>query len=112
MRVNGNGRLVEKDELGLVRNSTGDVQAPQQAARKFFRAELRKLLQPYELYGLVNKGLSLFPVINVEAAEIVYVLTYRQLVEHSDVLRDDTYPALQVVAGGGHDLAEQLDAAL
>ena len=38
LRINGHGGFVEEDELGLVRNAAGNVQAALQAARQFFRA--------------------------------------------------------------------------
>ena len=59
LRVHGHGRLVEEDELGLVRDAACDVQATQQAAREFPRAELLVVLQADERDGLVNKVAAL-----------------------------------------------------
>ena len=112
LRVHGHGRLVEEDELGLVRDAACDVQATQQAAREFPRAELLVVLQADERDGLVNKVAALRAVVHIQRAEVVDVLAHGQLLEHGHVLRHDADPALQIVAGRAHGLAEQLDSAL
>lgn len=112
LRVHGHGRLVEEDELGLVRDAACDVQATQQAAREFPRAELLVVLQADERDGLVNKVAALRAVVHIQRAEVVDVLAHGQLLEHGHVLRHHADAPLQVVARRLHVLAEQADGAL
>ena len=111
MRVDGYGRLVEEDELGLVRDAASDVQAAEQAARELARAELRVVLEADELDRLVDERAALLLVLNIERAEVIDVLAYGQLFEYGDVLGHDADLAFEVVAGGGHLFPEQFDLA-
>lgn len=111
LRVDRHRGLVKKDELGLVRDAAGDVEASRQAARELAGAELGKVAQADKVDGLVDQRAAALAVVDVEAAEIVDVLAHRKLVEHRHLLRHHADAALEVVAGGRHGLAEQLDGA-
>lgn len=103
--------LVKEDELGLVRDAAGDVEATRQAARELAGAELGKVAQPDKVDRLVHQRAAVLAVVDVEAAEIVDVLAHRELVKHRHLLRHHADAALEVVAGGRHGLAEQLNGA-
>ena len=111
LRVDRHRGLVKEDELGLVRDTAGDVKAARQAARELAGAELGKVAQADKVDRLVHQRAAALAVVDVEAAEIVYVLAHRELVKHRHLLRHHADAALEVVAGGRHGLAEQLDGA-
>ena len=111
LRVDRHRGLVKEDELGLVRDAAGDVEATRQATRKLAGAELGKVAQTDKVDRLVHQRAAAFAVADVEAAEIVDVLAHGELVEHRHLLRYHADAALEVVAGGRHGLAEQLDGA-
>ena len=111
LRVDCHRRLVKKDELGLVRNAAGNVEATRQAARELAGAELGKVAQAHKVDRLVHQRAAALTVVNVEAAEIVDALAHRKLVEHRHPLRHHADAALEVIAGGRHGFAEQLDGA-
>ena len=111
LRVDGHRGFVEEDELGLVRDAASDVEATRQAARELAGAKLGKVAQPDKVDGLVDQRATALAVVDVKAAEIVDVLAHRELVEHRHLLRHHADAALEVVAGGRHGLAEQLDGA-
>ena len=111
LRVDRHRGLVEEDELGLVRDAAGNVEATRQAARELAGAELGKVAQADKVDRLVHQRTAALAVVDVKAAEIVDVLAHRELVEHRDLLRNHADAALEVVAGGSHGLAEQLDGA-
>ena len=111
LRVDRHRGLVKKDELGLVRDTAGDVEATRQAARELAGAELGKVTQPDKVNRLVHQRTATLAIVNVEAAEIVDVLTHGELVEHRHLLWHHADAALEVIAGGRHGLAEQLDGA-
>ena len=104
--------LVKEDELGLVRDAAGNVEATRQAARELAGAKLGKVAQAHKVDGLVHQRAAAFAVVDVETAEIVDILAHGEFVEHCHLLRHHTDAALEVVAGGRHGLAEQLDGAL
>ena len=112
LRVDRHRGLVKEDELGLVRDAAGDVEATRQAARELAGAELGKVAQPDKVDRLVHERATALAVVDVQAAEIVDVLAHRELVEYRHLLRHHADAALEVVAGGRHGLAEQLDGAL
>ena len=95
-----------------MRDAAGDVEATRQAARELAGAKLGKVAQADKVDCLVHERAVALAVVNVKAAEIVNVLTHRKLVEHRHLLRHHADAALEVVAGGRHGLAEQLDGAL
>ena len=111
LRVDRHRGLVKKDELGLVRDTAGDVEATRQAARELAGAKLGKVAQPDKVDRLVYQRTAALAVVDVQATEIVDVLTHRELVEHRNLLWDHADAALEVVARGRHGLAEQLDGA-
>ena len=112
LRVDRHRGLVKKDELGLVRDAAGDVEAARQAARELTGAELGKVVQADKVDCLVHQRAATLAVVDVEAAEVVDVLAHRELVKHRHLLRHHANAALKVVAGGRHGLAKQLDGAL
>ena len=65
-----------------------------------------------KFYRLVNVLLSEGFVLYVQTAEVVDVLADVQLVEYGNVLHDNAYLRLCVVALGGHFLSEYLDIAV
>ena len=101
--------LVKKDELGLVRDAAGNVEAARQAARELAGAELGKVAQTDKVDRLVHQRAAALAVVDVETAEIVDVLAHRELVKHRHLLRHHADAALEVVTRGRHGLAEQLD---
>ena len=109
LRVDRHRGLVKKDELGLVRNAAGNVEPARQAARELTGAELGKVAQPDKVNRLVHQRAAALAVVDVKAAEIVDVLAHRKLIEYRHLLRHHADAALEVVAGGRHGLAEQLD---
>lgn len=112
LRVDRHRGLVKEDELGLVRDAAGDVEATRQAARELAGAELGKVAQPDKVDRLVYQRTAALAVADVKAAEIVDVLAHRELVEHRYLLRNHADAALEVVASGRHGFAEQLNGAL
>ena len=112
LRVDRHRGLVKKDELGLVRDAAGDVKAARQATRKLTGAKLRKVAQTDKVDRLVHQRAAALAVVDVQTAEIIDVLAHRELVKHRHLLRHHADAALEVVAGGRHGLAEQLDGAL
>lgn len=94
-----------------MRDAAGDVEAARQAARELAGAELGKVAQPDKVDRLVHQRAAALAVVDVKAAEIVDVLAHRELVEYRHLLRHHADAALEVVAGGCHGLAEQLDGA-
>ena len=111
LRVDRHRGLVKEDELGLVRDTAGNVEATCQAARELAGAKLGKVAQPDKVDGLVHQRAAALAVSDVEAAEIIDVLAHGELVEYRHLLRHHADAALEVVAGGRHGLAEQLDGA-
>ena len=103
--------LVKKDELGLVRDTAGNVEPASQTARELAGAELGKVAQPDKVDRLVHQRAAALAVADVKAAEIVDVLAHRELVEHRNLLRDHADATLEVITRGRHGLAEQLDGA-
>ena len=112
LRVDRHRGLVKEDELGLVRDAAGNVEATRQTARELAGAELGKVAQPDKVDRLVHERATALAVVDVQATEIVDVLAHRELVEYRHLLRHHADAALEVVAGGCHGLAEQLDGAL
>ena len=112
MGVDGHRGLVEEDELGLVGDAAGDVQAPREAARELLWAEALVVAEAYELDRLVDEPPAPRSVVDVEAAEVVDVLADGELLEDGHLLRHHADAALEVVAGGSHRLPEELDRAL
>lgn len=112
LRVDRHRGFVKKDELGLVRDAAGNVETTLQAARELAGAELGKVAQADKVDRLVHQRAAALEVVDVETAEIVDILAHGELVEHRHLLRHHTDAALEVVAGGRHALAEQLDGAL
>ena len=94
-----------------MRDTAGDVEATRQAARELAGAKLGKVAQPDEVNRLVHQLAAALAVVDVKAAEIVDVLAHGELVEYRHLLRHHADAALEVVAGGRHGLAEQLDGA-
>ena len=94
-----------------MRDAAGDVEATRQAARELARAELSKVAQPDKVDRLVYQRTAELAVADVKAAEIVDVLAHGEFVEHRNLLRDHADAALEVVAGGRHGFAEQLNGA-
>ena len=94
-----------------MRDAAGDVEATRQAARELAGAELGKVAQADKVDRLVHQRAAALAVANVKAAEIVDVFAHGELVEHRHLLRHHADAALEVVAGGRHGLAEQLDGA-
>ena len=108
LRIDGDGRLVKNNQLRLVGNAAGNVQAAQQAARKLFRVEFPKISETDEVDGLLHKLPAPRFVRDVEAAEIVDIFLHRQLVEDGNILHDDADAALYVVGIRRHGAAEYL----
>ena len=104
--------LIEEDELRLVRDTAGYVEAPQESARKLAGHELLVVLKSDELDRVFNVLLSRGLVAHVEAAEIIYILTDRQLVEHRNLLENHTYLLFKLVVGGLHLSSEDTDLTL
>ena len=90
--------LVKEDELGLVCDAAGNVEAARQSARKLAGTKLGKVAQPDKVDRLVHQRAAALAVVNVEAAEIVDVLAHRELVKHRHLLRHHADAALEVVA--------------
>ena len=111
LRVHGHSGLVEEDELRLVGDAAGDVEAAQQSTRELAGTKADEFLKFHELDRLVHERATAGAVAHVERAEVVDVLTHGELVDDRDLLRHDADPALEVVARGRHGLAEQADAA-
>ena len=111
LRVDRHRGLVKEDELGFVRDAAGDVEATRQAARELTGAELGKVAQPDKVDRLVHERSAALAVVDVEAAEIVDILAHGELVEYRHLLRHHADAALEVVAGGRHGLAKELDGA-
>ena len=111
LRVDRHRGLVKEDELGLVRDAAGDVEATRQAARELARAELSKVAQPDKVDRLVYQRTAALAVADVKAAEIVDVLAHGKLVKHRHLLWHHADAALEVVARGRHGFTEQLDGA-
>lgn len=111
LRVDRHRGLVKEDELGLVRDAAGDVEATRQAARELAGAKLGKVAQADKVDRLVHQRAAALAVANVKAAEIVDVLAHGELVEHRHLLRHHADAALEVVASGRHGLAKELDGA-
>lgn len=103
--------LVKKDELGLVRDAAGNVEATRQAARELAGAELGKVAQADKVNRLVHERAAALAVADVKATEIVDILAHRKLVKHRHLLRHHADAALEIITGGRHGLAEQLDGA-
>ena len=112
LRVDRHRGLVKKDELGLVCDTAGNVEAACQAARELAGAELGKVTQPNKVDRLVHQRTAALAVADVETTEIVDVLAHGELVKHRHLLWHHADATLKVVAGGRHGLAEQLDGAL
>ena len=112
LRIDRHRGLVKKDQLGLVRDAAGDVEATRQAARELAGAKLGKVAQADKVDRLVHKRAATFAVVDVETTEIVDVLTHCKLVKHRNLLWDHADAAFEVVTRGRHGLAEQLDGAL
>ena len=110
--IDGDGRLVQEDELGFVRDAAGDVQSAQQAARKLLRTEFLEFLKSDERDGIVDHSASLRTVGNVERAERIDVFTYGEFVEYGHVLRNDADATLRFVVRRVHAGAEQIDLAM
>ena len=111
LRIDRHGGLVEKDELGLVRNAARDVEAAQQASGELLGAEPRELGEANEVDGLINQRAAARAVRYVQRAEEIDVLADRQLLEHRHLLGHDADPPLEVIARRRHILAEQADRA-
>ncbi len=111
LRVHGNGRFVEEDELGRVRDAARDVEPAQQAAGKLSRAHLAIVFQAHELDGPLHQLAAARRIAHIQRAEAVDVLSHGQLVEHGHLLRDHANAPLEVVARRRHTLVEQLDGA-
>ena len=94
-----------------MRDTAGDVEASRQAARELTGAELGKVAQPDKVDGLVHERAAALAVADVKATEIVDILAHRELVKHRHLLWHHADAALEVIAGGRHGLAEQLDGA-
>ena len=110
--VDGHRGLVKEDELGLVGDAAGDVQAPREAARELLWAETLEVAEAHELDRLVDESPAPRAVVDVEAAEVVDVLADGELLEDGHLLRHHADAALEVVASGSHRLSEELDLAL
>ena len=111
LRVDRHRGLVKEDELGLVRDATGNVEAACQAARELSGTKLGKVAQADKVDRLVHQRAAALAVVDVEAAEIVDVFAHGELVEHRHLLWHHADATLKVVAGGRHGLAEQLNGA-
>ena len=109
LRIDRDGRLIQNDELRLMRDAAGDIQTPEQTAGELLRAEFQKVLQPDKLHGFFDILLPLFLVADVQPAEVVDVFVDGQFVKHCDVLHDDADVLLDVVSVGCHLFAEDLD---
>ena len=94
-----------------MRDTAGNVKPARQAARELAGAELGKVAQPDKVDRLVHERAAALAVADVKATEIVDILAHRKLVEHRHLLRHHADAALEVVAGGCHGFAEQLDGA-
>ena len=112
LRVDRHRGLVKEDELGLVRDAAGNVEASRQAARELAWAELGKVAQPDKVDRLVHQRATALAVANVKAAEIVDVLAHGEFVEHRNLLRDHADATLEVVTRERHGLTKQLDGSL
>ena len=111
LRVNGDGGLVEEDELRAVRDAAGDVEPSRQTAGELGRAEARVVAEAHKVDRLVHELAAPAAVAHVERAEGVHVLAHGELVEDGHLLRDHAHARLEVVAVGCHRLAEELDGA-
>ena len=99
LRVHGNGRFVEEDQVGLMRDAACDVEAAQQSAGQFRRSESAVVLQSHEIQRFVHQLASAGLVTDIERAEIIDVFLDGELIEHGDVLRNDADATLQRVTG-------------
>lgn len=110
--VDGDSRLVEKDEFWLMSDATSDIETTKKAAGELFRIELAEISQTDELDRVIDAFFALGFVFNVEAAEKVDVVLGAEFVEYGDILENDANLALQIVGSRGHCLAEDFDGSL
>ena len=103
-------RLVHKDQLRLVGNAAGNVQSAQKASGKLSRTHFPKLVKAGKCNGFFHQLFSLFPVWNIQAAEIINVLIDRHLAEHCNVLHDDSNALFDVIAVRLHLFSENFNA--
>ena len=86
--------------------------ATPQAAAELFGQEAAIIAQTGEGDGFLHQGAAFALIRHVQAAEVVDVFLYGQLVEDRHVLHDDADVPLDVVGVGGHGLAEDFHPAL
>ena len=111
LRVDGDRGFVEEDQVRLVRDAAGDVQASQQTAGQFAGPELPEVLETDEFDGLLDQRRTVSFLRHVQRAEVVDVFGDGQFIEHGHVLRHDADTALQRVGGRRHRLAEHANRA-
>ena len=97
LRVDGDRGFVEEDQVRLVRDAAGEVQAPQQTAGQFAGPKLAEVLETDEFDGLLDQRHAVSFLRHVQRAEVVDVFGDGQLVEYGHVLRHDADTALQRV---------------
>ena len=95
-----------------MRDAAGDVEAPKQAAGELLGTEALELLETHKVDGRIHQLATARTVAHVERAEAVYVLAHGELVEDGDLLRHHANAALELVAGGAHGLAKELNLAV
>ena len=110
LRIHCYCRLVHKNQLRLVGNAAGNVQSAQQSSGKLSGTHLPKLIKAGKCKGLFHQLFSLFPVWNIQAAEVINVLIDRHLAEHCNVLHDDSNALLDVIAVRLHLFSENFNA--
>jgi hypothetical protein len=91
-----------------VRDATGNVEAPKQAAGELLGAKVLEFLESHKVDGRIDQLAAACTVAHVERAEAVHVLACGELVEDGDLLRNHANAALELVAGGAHGLAKEL----
>ena len=66
LRVDGNGRLVEENQIRLMRHTACDVQSAKQTSRQFRRTELAVIAQAHEIQRIRNHRMATSPVGNIQ----------------------------------------------
>ena len=99
LRIDGDGRLIEENQIRLMRHTACDVQSTKQTSRQFRRTEPAVIAQAHKIQRILNQRMTACPVRHIQRAEIIDILLNRQFIEHSHILRYDADAAFQRITG-------------